>query len=88
MAKPVSSVKRFDELSFAIFEPYSAVFGIVVIWFGLVWFGLAVVAWIVFTKEQMPEFVYIVGVFLPDVSDRDGPRGKPQVGGRDFNLPW
>lgn len=61
-------------------------------WFGLVWLdvnlGLAIAAWIVFTEKQMPELVHIISVFFPDVGDRDGSRGKPQVGGRDFNLSW
>jgi hypothetical protein len=59
------------------------------VWFGLdVNLGLAIVAWIVFTEKQMPEFVHVISVFFPDVGDRDGPRGKPQVSGRYFNLPW
>jgi hypothetical protein len=62
------------------------------VWFGLVWlFGdieLAIAAWIVFTEKQMPELVCVIRIFFPDVGDRDGPRGKPQVSGRDFNLPW
>ena len=49
---------------------------------------LALAAWIVLAKKQMPELVHIIGVFFPDVSDRDSSRGKPQVGGRDFNLSW
>ena len=64
----------------------------VVVWFGLVCLdanlSLAIVAWIVFAKKQMPKLVRIISIFLPDVRDRDGSRGKPQVGGRDFYLSW
>jgi hypothetical protein len=46
-------------------------------WFGLVWLdvdlGLAIAAWIVFAKKQMPKLVYVISVFFPDVRDRDGP---------------
>jgi hypothetical protein len=61
-------------------------------WFGLVWlFGdieLAIAAWIVFAEKQMPKLIHVISVFFPDVRDRNGSRGKPQVGGRNFDLPW
>jgi len=68
------------------------VFSIVMFVFGLVWLdvdlGLAIAAWIVLAKKQMPKIVYVISIFFPDVRDRDSSRGKPQVGGRDFNLSW
>jgi hypothetical protein len=61
-------------------------------WFGLVWLdvnlSLAIVTWIVFAEKQMSKLVCVIGVFFPDVRDRDGPRGKPQVSGWHFNLLW
>lgn len=63
-----------------------------VVWFGLVCLnvdlGLAIAAWIVLAKKQMPELVHIISVFFTCFRDRNGPRGKPQVSGRDFNLSW
>ena len=61
---------------------------------GLAWLGLnekrslACVFGVVFAEKQMPKLVHIIGVFFPDVRDRDGSSGKPQVGSRDFNLSW
>ena len=61
-------------------------------WFGLVWLdvdlGLAIVAWIVFAKKQMPELVCVIRILFPDVRDRNCPSRKPQLSGRDFNLFW
>lgn len=70
----------------------ACLFFVVISWFGLVWLnvdlGLAIAAWVVLAEKQMPELVHIISVFFPDVGDRDGPRGKPQVSDRDFNLSW
>jgi hypothetical protein len=61
-------------------------------WFGLVWLdvklSLAIVAWIVFTEKQMPELVFVICVFFPNIRDRNRPRGKPQVSGRYFDFLW